>query len=282
MIGDLVRLGRVSFCLILGAAALVGGVVGVRGADLRGADSREGEVAEEQRRPATLESLVEMLKSAKYQEREEATQTLMRWPVQRRSEIEQALSKETDLEAITRLTRVAVHMMLKGHTSLDGPVSLLGITLTVEGWREGGDKDKDKDKDAGELRAAVVVTGVQPGFPAAEVLQAGDRIVAVDGKPFDAGFTFEDFRGLVGRQHAGTIMQMTVVRSGKAMRVGVRLAGLSEAEMMSVTEFVGQRLRQSAEYVKSLKTGLSVAPAVIKDDSGPEPELNERVEFEDQ
>jgi hypothetical protein len=45
---------------------------------------------------------------------------------------------------------------------------------------------------------------------------------------------------------------------------------------------VGQRWRQSAEYVKSLKTGLSVPAAVIKDDAASGTEGIQRIEFEDQ
>jgi hypothetical protein len=222
----------------------------------------------------TLASLVESLRSAKFQEREEATLTLMRLPVERRSDIEAALARETDMEAAIRLTKVAVHMMLKSRTSLEGPVSLLGITLSVESWQDKKGKEE-------ELRSAVVVTGVQPGFPAAEVLQPGDRIVAVDGKFFDAGFTFEDFRGLVARKRAGTVLQATVMRSGKQMKAGVRLAGLSEQEMLSVNDFVSQRLRESALYVKSLKSGVTVQAAVVRDDSPPEFDLRYNgVEFE--
>jgi len=213
--------------------------------------------------PVTFDSLVKALHGAKYQEREDATLALMRLSADRRSDVEHALSRETDVEAITRLTRVAVHLMLKAKTSLRGPVSLLGITLTVETL-----KLDPKDDD---VRGAVVVTGVQPGFPAAEVLQAGDRIIAVDDRPFDSGFTFEDFRGLIGRRKAGSILQMTVLRHGSPFKAGVQLAGLTEAEMVSVSEFVGRRLAESAAYAEHLKTGLPGAPLVIKDDSKPEP-----------
>jgi hypothetical protein len=251
--------------ILLSAVALLDGGAGMGG-------GTRVALAEEGRAGAGLSALVESLKSAKFAEREEATQALMRWPVERRSDIEDVLARETDMEVITRLTRVAVHLMLKSRTSLSGPVSLLGITLSVEVLPLTG---KERAED---LRSAVVVTGVQPGFPAAEVLQPGDRIVAADGKSFEAGFTFEDFRGLVGRKRAGTVLQVTVMRSGKEMRTGVRLAGLSEQEMLSVNEFVNQRLRDSAAYVKSLKTGVEVKAAVIKDNN-PQIHLEDEIEI---
>ena len=75
-------------------------VVAVSGGGIAsGAEGAVGSGAVSENKSVTLASVIEALRSPKYREREDATLALMRLPAERRSDIEQALARETDLEA---------------------------------------------------------------------------------------------------------------------------------------------------------------------------------------
>jgi hypothetical protein len=143
-----------------------------------------------------LAKLIEALSSPQFTTREEATYALLRLPTNRRPDIETALARTTDAEAIARLTRVALHLFLKGQTPLVGTAALLGIAPNIEPVRLG--------KNNGDLRMCVAVGETQLGFPAAEQLRCGDRIMAINGRNFALDLTFEEFRQTINAQTPGT------------------------------------------------------------------------------
>jgi PDZ domain-containing protein len=68
-------------------------------------------------------------------------------------------------------------------------------------------------------QAQVVVVRTVPGTPASSVLKAGDMIVAVDGKPTGgaAGLGTQ-----ITSHPAGSVLHLTVLRSGKTLQLDVR------------------------------------------------------------
>lgn len=84
------------------------------------------------------------------------------------------------------------------------------------------------------------IRAVAPTFPAASVLRAGDRIVALDGAPLAADAPLEDLRRRIQAVH-GDEVSLTLVRDRtlETVRVGLPRAGASEARAF------GQRFAQA-------------------------------------
>ena len=192
--------------------------------------------------PPTLLKLINALSSPDCSVREETTYTLLRLPSSQLSNIEMALARSTDDEEAMRLTRIALHLYLKQQTAMDGQAALLGIALNMEPVRLG--------KDNSELSMSVAVTETQPGFPAAEMLRPGDRLVAVEGRPFAPDTTLESFRQMINSQKPGTALTFTVFRSGRKIEASVRLAGAPEAGVAAISELVDKRNKATALYLQ--------------------------------
>ena len=77
----------------------------------------------------------------------------------------------------------------------------------------------------------VVVVQTQPGFPAAGVLQAGDVITAVDGKPVTSE---SSLTRLVGAHPAGSTLTLTIIRHGRTETVQVGTKEVAGRPVMGV------------------------------------------------
>src|SRR6185436_16467284 len=97
--------------------------------------------------------------------------------------------KETDSEAIARLTEVACHLYLKPRTPLKGKISLLGLQFDTALMR--------LDPRTDEIAMTVCVKELKPGFPAAQALEVGDRLIAINGKKFPEEMASTDFPPMV-------------------------------------------------------------------------------------
>ncbi|MCL2640244.1 MAG: PDZ domain-containing protein [Phycisphaerales bacterium] len=201
--------------------------------------------------------LVKGVRSEDFRERERASDQLLRLPFERLSEIEHVLALETDAEVIARLTEVALHLYLKDPriTPLEGQAGLLGISLDIEP-RNGG--------------WAIIVMEAKPGFPAYEVLRAGDRILAIDEQVLGTGYSIEAFRERVSATAAGAFLNVTLLRDGKTFPAKVQVAGLEQKGDDFVMNFIERRARLGRLYLSQLRAGEKAAVLVIPDGAGGE------------
>lgn len=99
----------------------------------------------------------------------------------------------------------------------------------------------------------VILTAITPGFPAAEVLRAGDRIETLDGYKLDE---FEMFRYVIIAHDPGDEIPATVIRDGVTLNLKIKLGhyaalGLNLEENVLVE---GWRLR-SRPYASQAAAG---------------------------
>ncbi|HEY3788634.1 MAG TPA: hypothetical protein VGL71_07255 [Urbifossiella sp.] len=200
----------------------------------------------------SVADLVKDVDSADYAAREAATQALMHLSPDHRPEIEAALAKTSNQEAITRLEKVAVHLFMKEQTTFGGKVGLMGVSMSSE-------MVQLDPKSA--WQTCIVVWKTQPGFPSAEVLQPADRLIAINGEPFPAPLPGQDprdvFRAMINDAGGGAVLTFTLIRNGKMMDVRVRLAGLEDKSF--IVQIVEARDRAAEDYRASLKTGRTLA-----------------------
>jgi hypothetical protein len=154
---------------------------------------------------------------------------------------------------------VALHLYMKASTPLEGKASMLGIALSLETLRLG--------EKGNEVRAAITVMELQPGFPAAEILRPGDRIVAVNGEALPEDFTIQEFQQFINTSKPGSKVRLTVVRGKEQLKLDVPLAGLKEAGAPFITEFMSQRMMRAESYLLELKTG-AARPLTFPDAGG--------------
>ncbi len=152
-----------------------------------------------------MSALLRDLHSTRYATREAATLGLMRLDAERGAEVEAALARETDPETVTRLKRVAVHLYMKVRTPLAGDIGVLGILLRTEAIQ--------LDPKNSTVQMAVVVMKTQPGFPSAEALENGDRILGINGERFTYQSSSIDF-------------QRKINATAPARRCGCRCCGM--------------------------------------------------------
>jgi PDZ domain-containing protein len=86
------------------------------------------------------------------------------------------------------------------------------------------------------FQTQVVVVQVEPGFPAAGVLKAGDVITAVDGQPVTSE---PNLTALIGAHPAGSTLTLTIVRDGRTQTVQVGTKESGGRPVMGV-EVTGQ------------------------------------------
>jgi C-terminal processing protease CtpA/Prc len=194
----------------------------------------------------TIESAIAQLDSPKYAIRDWAQHFLMRQSPDDLPTIEKALESATDAETVMRLNYVAAHLFLKGRTQFDGRASLLGISLGIESAHLG--------QPNGDGRVVVAVTDLQPGFPAAEVLRPGDRILAINSEPLPSDTTVESFRQHVNAALPGTVMRLQILRGREQSQVSVRLAGVPEEGAEAIQNFVRLRLAAAKGYLESIRS----------------------------
>jgi hypothetical protein len=210
----------------------------------------------------SIKPLVDKLRSAVYGEREDASRALLRLPPRRLDEIVEALSHETDAESIERLKQVAAHLYLKPRTLLKTRASLFGVwhqqpNLSLVGMKFRMDPVKLAPSDAAPTMTALV-TEIQPGFPAFQTLRNGDRIVAMGGVGFPPDIPLEDgsyFRSRVAELWPGSVIQMSVLREGRVLDLGVQVSGLPLDGATSPDVMVQMRAAALTNFLDSLKTG---------------------------
>lgn len=194
--------------------------------------------------PRTLDEAVEALAATDWATRDAAEHWLLRQPAVIRSDIEQKLDETTDPEVASRLEDVALHLYLKSLTPLHGKASMLGISLGLEPVRLGA-----KGED---VRMAVAVMALQPGFPAAEVLRVGDRVVGMAGQPFGLDMTVENFRSRINALAPGDTIELTVRRGKDELKLPVTLAGVPDEGVAAMSNYMDHRLHQAALYTALL------------------------------
>jgi hypothetical protein len=199
----------------------------------------------------SLKGLIAGVKSTRFEERENSQDRLMHLPASQLSELAQALMSETDPEGILRLTTVVSHLYLKARTPV-GPqsggepaVSLLGIRFRPVIFRPDAKKPED-------VRMCIEVDQLQPGYPAAQELKEGDRIMEVDGKPFPLSTQDEEFKNIVRSHRPGSTMRCVVMRQGERVAVDVQLAALPAGTGDNITQAITQRDEALRNYLKSL------------------------------
>ena len=205
----------------------------------------------------STEAAIAQLAARQFARRDAAEHYLIQQAATELPAIERALDESRDAEVIVRLARIAEHLFLKARTPFEGHASLLGISLGLVQVRTGTDADS--------RRRAILVNELQPGFPAAEVLRPGDRIIALNHEPFPPDMNIEEFRRTVNTAAPGTVLKLTVLRGRKQLDVGVRLAGVPEEGALAISEFVQQRRIAAALYLQQLwarhVTGLVIRSA---------------------
>ncbi|HVX86582.1 MAG TPA: PDZ domain-containing protein [Phycisphaerae bacterium] len=208
--------------------------------------------------PKAIEDLVSQLHSPVYATRDAATFALMRLDPSNEDAVRAAAEKETDCEAFTRLVEAAVHLHLRARTPLTGQQGVLGITLNIEPVRIG---------PRAEQTASVAVMGIEPGFPAEEVLKPGDRIVAVGGQTFPLDLDVVAFRERLNLTPPGSAVHFTIVRDGKLMKADVVLAGLSNDTVLA--NLVDERRNNAEMYVNNILASAAIersSPALVLPD----------------
>jgi hypothetical protein len=215
--------------------------------------------------PGPLTALVNDLRSPNFPDRQTATRTLLRLPPSRLPEIVATLAAESDSEAIARLTQVAAHLYLKPRTSLRMQNTFLGFyfrqpnplaSTCMLGMKFKTEVARLRPSDR-EPTVSVVVAELQPGFPAMQTLLNGDRILALDGKPFPPDLPDDDrsyFPTLVTGLWPRQSVPLTLLRDGQTLTLTVQLAGMPGTGTLSLAAQVDRRSTELATFLASLKT----------------------------
>jgi predicted metalloprotease with PDZ domain len=174
--------------------------------------------------------------------------------------VESALRQAQDPETVARLKRVGLHLHLKAETGFQGPLALLGIAFSLEPVQIGVH---------GEPMMSAEVVYTEPGFPAAEALRSGDRLVGMGGKAFGITMSEDNFRARISGSEAGSVVKFMVIRNGRLMQLAVRLAAVP-AGVMDLQSYVDSRHASAAAYAsaeeRSVRPGVE-EPLVLPDGS---------------
>jgi hypothetical protein len=222
--------------------------------------ARDRRFASDAQYAGPLDPLVAALRAPQFEARQAATTSLLRLSPDRLPEVRSALAAEADVEASARLMQVAIHLFLKARTPLEGRASLLGIKLNLEPVRIDARKPDD-------LRMSVAVAELQPGYPAAQELRVGDRLIAIDGTRFPIDLDIDQFRAMVTNRPPGQVLPFTIIRNGKQIEVPVQLAGLSAAGALSIDRAIEERNLALARFMAGLEIGAKSQPLVVTDKS---------------
>jgi hypothetical protein len=236
------------------------------------------------RLPGSIDSLVADLHDAQFDVRTDAMDKLLHLGPERLSDVRDALAREKDPEAAARLTAVAAHLFLKNFTVLDGNSSLLGIKLGLELIRVAPVSGHPQNSDGAEadLRMSVVVAELQPGYPAAQDLHIGDRLIAIDGERFPIDMTIDDFKKAVTTRRPGSLVNFTIIREGRQLQVPVQLAGLPPAGLGAIEMVIDQRNQALDTFLAGLKSQADSPPQVLEDRSTARADVDDFQEIQPQ
>ncbi len=189
---------------------------------------------------AHFRALVARLSSCSWRVRRQAQLDLLRERPDRLATVLHRLAPSASPEVRRRLLRIAVHLRFKRKTLLTGRSPLLGIMMRMVHIPTLPTPLRTKGNAS---HVAVLVLQVQPGFPAAQVLQNGDLITAVNGRGFGPLATVHTFRRLVADFAPGTMLRFTVVRGTRLLRVAAPLAAVPVREGAVMT-YMAARIDQ--------------------------------------
>jgi hypothetical protein len=227
--------------------------------------------ADDQNIAGPITPLVQALEAASYQTRQAASEALMRLPPERLQEVVETIKTEKDEEALARLTDVAAHLFLKPRTYLKSRTSLLGVWYahhdpSLLGVKFEPGKVRLPEADEADTMT-VLVTEIEPGFPAMQTLHAGDRIVAINGEGFPIDMQDDGFRARVTALWPGAEAAMVVLREGKLVEVKVQttcvpleLAAepqepvvLEQLKLNRTAQLINDRTMALATFMQTLK-----------------------------
>ncbi len=158
--------------------------------------------------PPTIETSIAQLTAQNFSTRDNAEHYLMRQSPENLATIELALATAEDSEAVMRLTRIAMHLYLKGRTQFVGQASILGIRMNM--------KMGNFELNHKAMQKMITVMELQPGFPAAEVLYPGDQIIGINHEPFGPDMEIDWFPRLINTFVPGTTVQFTILRAARS------------------------------------------------------------------
>jgi S1-C subfamily serine protease len=145
----------------------------------------------------------------------------------------------------------------------------LGVRITGLSFEA---NTESEGPDAG--RVSIGVTEVQPGFPAAQALFPGDRILGIDGEMFGKSMDWNQFRTIVTSHMAGTTVHFAVLRDGKTLDVAVQTVFLAPSEKVQAA--MDQREEATRRFLQTLHSGVKEMHVVFPAASGARTEGNQR------
>jgi hypothetical protein len=220
-----------------------------------------------------LPATIDQLSADTYAQRQAAERALLRQSPAILPQVEEALVASRDVEKTVRLRKIAAHLLLKIRNSRAG-MPLLGVSLgesqTLVGTARAGARVVTGQDATGrgdqEMVPALMVMEIQPGFPAAESIEPGDLVTAVDGQGLTEERTFEHFREQIGTHNVSDLVSLRVQRGATSMTVKVPLVGVDVGDSAELAEMLRQRAGLAADFLAAIEARRPVErPVVVAD-----------------
>lgn len=172
-------------------------------------------------------TLLVELDDSKYLTRQAALSAMLALPTLSNEQLIDLAEQATGLEQRQALLIIAKHHLCRGlretHFSQIGSGALGLAHHTAPGTMHPTIR-----------KAGVLVVATIPGFPAHQVLRAGDMIIEIDGQPIPQVMltdrSGQRFRNVVESHNAGESLKLKVIRDGHAVDVAVVLASVRALE----------------------------------------------------
>lgn len=193
--------------------------------------------------------------------REAATAELLAGTALTDDRLTALLRAATTPEQRHRLMEVALHHTLSTIRRQEFPrgrAASLGVSHDAVG----------PDPARGRAGGAARVVLTFPGFPGHDCLRNGDLITAIDGKPFPPDTSREQFAGRIRAYPAGTRVELTIERDGRAFTRTVELATREALEAMYSDVTIGLSFRYAqlwADARREYERGLPTLPTLAAD-----------------
>lgn len=248
--------GGILWFVILSMAGGVGG--NKAGGEVPPERAGEGPVAGSEDVATAIIQLADTSSEIRYQ----AEKNLLRQGPKALPLVSEALVKSRDFEQTIRLRKIATHLFIRPLNTMEGH-GLLGITLQ--------ETQVCINPKTGEMRSGVVIVespqaaftgGIVPGFPAAECVELGDRILGLDGEELPDEQTLVYFRQQVAAHTPGQMVRLQLIRGMKELTVEVPVMGSESVESPQI----GKRTEWLAHFTKSLDVaswGMGVNAQVV-------------------